>query len=98
MSVKLESESEHEKRLLANEAQVIRDFLASPGFLAAKDVVDAEIEEGLEAVLNLEVNSIGTLVSHFQTIGEIRANKAFEARYRIRLREIEEIIGRPEAN
>lgn len=93
MSVSLENEKQQELNHARTEAQYLRDFLQSPGFLAAKDLIDAEIREGTEAVLEYAVVDIATLVTHFQVIGEVNANKRFERNLRARLGELEGIIG-----
>jgi len=91
--MRIESDADIEKAKLENEAQVIRDFLTSPGFLATKDIVDDEISEGIDSLLNLPVVDIATLVTHFRVIGEINANQQFEKRFRSRLVELENEIG-----
>lgn len=80
--------------ILTAEREALKKFLESSEYRLAQKVVDLDIQTGIDFILDLEVVDIASAVMLLEARGEIRANKKFGGRFKDRLQELEDLLGK----
>ena len=79
---------------LREEQQALESFLESAGYKAAKQVIDSEIQDGINVLLDhpLEENPLKGIIILLEARAEVRANRGFSQRFLSRLEEIKQLL------